>query len=169
MIETVQHSHHNLLSIVSEGVPSLIASINQVVLGIMLQIGASSVIFCLCPNLSVFGFVIGLIFDQQVGKVVQKVEKIYQSHHTFFERFLFCVSSLLLVKYALPASLITATLYNSARWGALLYQKSAATQSKENPPAPISPVPNSPPQLNAIAQNVPPPINLQPIPQHPVG
>ncbi len=141
MIEAIRsHSNHTLFGVIAEGVPALLSSfnalVNQVALTIILQVVISIPLFYLHHNLFALGFVIGFIFDKQVSAVVDKVNVVYNAHRTLLERALFYGGGGFLAILTMPTSMVIATLYYSAQWGALLYQESLTRY-------PRSPSPNS--------------------------
>jgi hypothetical protein len=143
MIETIQsYSNHSLFGIIAEGISSLLSALDALVYHtartILIQVLISAPLFYLHHNLFALGFVVGFIFEKQVREVVEKVNVVYNAHRTLLERVLLFVGGGLLVILTMPTSMITATLYYSAQWGALLYQKSLNRYPQNNPPVLLS-------------------------------
>lgn len=131
MVEALgSYSNHTLFGVIAEGVSGLLSSlnalVNRVALGILIQIVISIPLFYLHHNLFALGFVIGFIFDRQVNTVVEKVDEVYSAHRTLLEKSLFFGGGGFLAILTMPTSMVIATLYYSAQWGALLYQSSLA-------------------------------------------
>lgn len=75
-------------------------------------------------NVYIIGFTAGFIFDEEVKKVVDKVNVVLNSRRTFAELFCLAAASVLLALYTKPMSYCIITLYYSAQWGAYLYKNS---------------------------------------------
>jgi hypothetical protein len=145
MIEAIRYcSNHTLLGVIAEGIPALLkltALINQVALGIILQVVISIPLFYLYNNLFALGFAIGFVFDKQVSAVVEKVNVVYNAHRTLLERTLVFGGGGFLALLTMQTSMVIATLYYSAQWGALFYQNSLSRYPQPGPPvAPMGPV-----------------------------
>lgn len=131
MIEAFRaYTHHSLIGMVAEGIPTLINTvislINRIALSILVQVMISIPLFYLHHNLFALGFVAGFIFDKQVREVVEKVNVVYNAHRTLLERVLFFGGGGFLAILTMPTSMIIATFYYSSQWGALLSQRSYA-------------------------------------------
>ena len=81
-------------------------------------------LFYLHHNLFALGFVIGFIFDKETSSIMEKVNIVYHARRNFLEQTLFFGGGGFLSILAMPTSMIILTLYNSAKWGNLLYQSS---------------------------------------------
>ncbi len=92
----------------------------------ILQVVISIPLFYLHHNLFALGFVVGFVFDKQVSEVVEKVNVVYNAYRTWQERFLFIGGGGFLALLTMPTSMVIATSYYSAQWGASFYQKSLA-------------------------------------------
>lgn len=139
MIEAIRsYSSHTLYGMIAEGIPALLKSlnmlVNRVALSILIQVVISIPLFYYHHNLFALGFVIGFVFDKQVRAVVEKVNVVYNAHQTLLERVLFFGGGGFLAILTMPTSMVIATLYYSAQWGALLYQQSLARYRQDNPP-----------------------------------
>lgn len=149
MIEAIRsYGNHSLLGVIAGGIPKLITSRCLMITRVALIIFRQIALFYLHPNLFTLGFVIGLIFDKKVLALVKKVNIIYDSHKTFLEKTLFFGGGGFLALLTLPTSIVIATLYYSAHWGALFYQKSL-TRYSSNPAADPSSESNADPISDA--------------------
>lgn len=137
------YSSHILPAVVfysSHIVPNLIGLkdlIIQVVARNIIQILIAAPLFYLHHNIFALGFVIGFIFDQQVQKVVEKVNVVYdaQFRKPLLPRAVFFGAGIFFTLLMMPTSIITATLYHGAQWGANLYLSSLpnSPQQPQNP------------------------------------
>ncbi|WP_068468122.1 hypothetical protein [Candidatus Protochlamydia phocaeensis] len=164
MIETIRYyGNHTVFGSIVDGVSTILDAINnainRVALGILLQVALTAPLFYLHHNLFALGFVIGFVFDRQVREVVEKVNVVYNAHRSLLEKILFFGGGSLLAVLTMPTSIVIATLYYSAQWGALLYQNSLGRQRQRNPdpaPTPLEEIIVIPSEA-AIIQ---PPVNL---------
>jgi hypothetical protein len=143
MIETIRtYSNHSLFGIIAEGIPALLSALDALVYHvariILVQVLISIPLFYLHHNLFALGFVVGFIFEKQVREVVEKVNIVYIAHRTLLERVLLFGGGGFLVILTMPTSMVIATLYYSAQWGALLYQNSLKRYPQNNPPVPLA-------------------------------
>lgn len=137
------YSHHILSDVVPRGIRAihgLLNSINflvnRVALGVIAQIAISLSLFYLHHNLFALGFVVGFIFDKEVRAIVEKVNVVYNTQRSLFEKTLLFGGGGFLAILTMPTSMIFATLYYSAQWGALLYQNSFARYNQSRSPNP---------------------------------
>ena len=123
-------SSHTVLGMIADGIPALLKSLHQLVhqiaITVILQVLISIPLFYLHHNLFALGFVIGFVFDKQVREVVEKVNIVYGAQRPLLERVVLFGAGSFLVVLTMPTSMVIATLYYSAQWGALLYQNSLA-------------------------------------------
>jgi hypothetical protein len=129
MIDTIRsYNHHTLFGLIAEGIPDLLDSlnalVNQVALGIIVQVLISLPLFYLHHNLFALGCTIGFIFDKQVCALVEKVNVVYSAQRTLLEKTLFFGIGGFFAILTMPTSMVIATIYYSTQWGALLYQNS---------------------------------------------
>lgn len=139
MIETLRiYSQHTLFGILAEGIPALVntltAVVHRIATSIIVQVVISIPLFYLHHNLFALGFVVGFVFDKQIREVVEKVNLVYSAKRTLLEQLAFFGGGGFLAILTMPTSMVIATLYYSAQWGALLYQSNLAHQRKSQPP-----------------------------------
>lgn len=138
MIETLQlYSQHTLIGTLSEGLPDLVYAlidlVHRIAMNIMIQVLISIPLFYLHHNLFALGFVVGFVFDEQVRVVVEKVNLVYSAKRTRIEQFVFFGGGGFIAILTMPTSMIIATLYYSAQWGAYLYQSNSANKQQVEP------------------------------------
>ncbi len=138
MINAVyNYANHTIIGTIIEGIPALFVSIQvriyRIAKDILIQIAISVPLFYLHHNLFALGFVIGFIFDKQISEIVEKVNIVYKAHQTLLERVLFFGGGGFLAILTMPTSIVIATLYYSAQWGALLYQSCLARHLQNAP------------------------------------
>lgn len=127
MIENIRlYSQHTLIGIVVEGLPALVDSARAHKVA-MLTFGITLALLYLHHNLFALGFVVGFVCDDKVKEVVDKVNAAYSAKRSLLEQFVFFGGGSFLALYTMPTSLVIATLYYSAQWGASLcrYHKKA--------------------------------------------
>lgn len=137
MLETARfYTNHTIIGIVTEGIPGLCRSIRDVVheiaIPVIVQVAITIPLFYLHHNLFALGFIIGFVFDKEVKIVVEKVNIVYNTQRSMLENALLFGGGGLIACLAMPTSMIIATLYYSAQWGALLYQNSFARYEQQN-------------------------------------
>ncbi|CUI17136.1 conserved putative membrane protein [Candidatus Protochlamydia naegleriophila] len=133
MIEAIRYyGSHTILDTITEAVSAVISTIvnavDATINRIAVQIIMTTPLFYLHHNLFTLGFVIGFVFDRQVREVVEKVNVVYNAQRSFIERVLFIGGGSVLALLTMPTSIVIATLYYSAKWGALLYTRSRQQQ-----------------------------------------
>ncbi len=133
MIEAIRYyGSHTILDTITEAVSAVISTIvnavDATINRIAVQIIMTTPLFYLHHNLFTLGFVIGFVFDRQVREVVEKVNVVYNAQRSFIERVLFIGGGSVLALLTMPTSIVIATLYYSAQWGALLYTRSREQQ-----------------------------------------
>jgi hypothetical protein len=140
MIESIRtYSDHTLIGIFVEGLPALAKSIrdaiiNHIALSILVQVAISLPLFYFHHNLFSLGFVLGFAGDKLVQEMVHKVNVVYNAPRTLLESCLLFAGGGFLASLTMPTSMIFATLYYSAQWGAMLYQSCLARYLQANPP-----------------------------------
>lgn len=118
-------TNHTLFGIITEGIPALLNSLKALTNHVALSTIAISVpLFYLHNNLFAFGFAFGFVRDEQIQEIVEKVNIVFNAHRTLLERSLLFGGGGLLAILTMPTSMIMATLYYSAQWGAVLYESS---------------------------------------------
>lgn len=131
------YANHTIIGTIIEGIPALFVSIqtriNRIAMDVLIQITISIPLFYLHHNLFALGFVIGFIFDKQIREIVNKVDIVYKAHQTLLERVLFFGGGGFLAILSMPTSIVIATLYYSAQWGASLYQSCLARHLQNAP------------------------------------
>lgn len=142
-----QYANHTIIGTIIEGIPTLFISvqtrINRIALDVIVQVAISVPLFYLHHNLFALGFVIGFILDKQIREIVDKVNIVYKAHQNLLERVLFFGGGGFLAILSMPTSIVMATLYYSAQWGASLYQNCLARHAQQAPllQAPLSHAP----------------------------
>lgn len=117
-------TRHSLLGIVTDGASSLVNGlsflVNRIALGVLIAL--SAVLFYLHYNVFAVGFVIGFIWNPQIRELADKVDGLYQvcAQRNIFERGCIYFAVGLAALLTMPTSIVTATLYYSAQWGARL-------------------------------------------------
>lgn len=147
--------HHTFWNLITESIATLQVLVSEVALNILRQIVISAPFLYAHPNLFVLGFGIGFVFDKQIRHVVNKVNIIFEAHRTLFERLLLFVGGGVFALYTMPASLMTATLYYSAKWGALFYKTSEARLRARGAHVPFPPSPIATPPQQPDIDNIP--------------
>lgn len=108
---------------VSPQLPSLSDIADKIVLVAMIAL--SAVLFYLHHNLFACGFVIGFIRSEDILELVRKVDGVFKfcaSKSYITQGCIYFVSGFIAL-WAMPVSIVTATLYYSAQWGARLGMK----------------------------------------------
>lgn len=136
MIEAIRYyGSHTIVDTITEAVSAVVSTflnaIDATINRIAVQIIITAPLFYLHHNLFTLGFVIGFVFDRQVREVVEKVNVVYNAQRSLVERVLFIGGGSVLALLTMPTSLVIATLYYSAQWGALLYKSSRERQAAE--------------------------------------
>lgn len=135
MITTLRtYSQHTLIGILGEGVPAVIhtvsSTVNRIALNVLAQVIVSIPLFYLHHNWFAFGFVVGFACDRYVREIVDKVNLVYSAKRNSLEKVIFFGGGGFLAILTMPTSMIIATLYHSALWGAHLYQTNLAYHQK---------------------------------------
>lgn len=87
------------------------------------RLAISVFLFLLNANLCAIGFAVGFCLANQVKVITQEVNNVYNSMINIKQKLAFIVSGGTLCFLTMPISLITATLYYSAGWGADLNER----------------------------------------------
>lgn len=145
------YSHHTLFGVFTEGFSALLNSINALVnriaLGVIGQIALSIPLLYLHHNLFALGFAIGFIRDKDVKDIIEKVNVVYSTQRSTLERILLFGGGGLLALLTMPTSMIFATLYYSAQWGASLYQNSLIRYKRQQ----LTLLPNVSPKISKLS------------------
>lgn len=133
-----QYYNHTVLGLIEEGMPSLLQSVksltNGVALNILAQVGISSMLFYLHHNLFTLGFIAGFVYDNQFKEVEKKVNEVYMKQQTSLQQVLFFGGGAFIAILTMPASIAIASLYDSARWGALLSESRLSNNQAQPQP-----------------------------------
>ncbi len=134
MIEAIRYyGSHTIVDTVTEAVSAVVSTflnaVDATINRVAVQIIITAPLFYLHHNLFSLGFVIGFIFDRQVREIVEKVNVVYNAQRSFVENVLFVGGGIVLASFTMPTSIVIATLYYSAQWGALLYTSSREQQA----------------------------------------
>ncbi len=137
MIESVQYyTNKVIIEPVEEVSATIITTLTDLtnrialdaILQFVLQVAITAPLLYLHYNLFALGFTLGFVFSDHVQKIVDRVNVIYNANRPDYQKFLLVAVGTPLILLTNPISIVIATLYYSAQWGAFLYEDSLQRQ-----------------------------------------